>query len=83
MERKPAVLTIVGRLLHAALVLMLTILLFKTLYYAFSLLSAETTTPAGLAPQAGRGVNQQARDPAPEEIVRRPWSLEEDAVSQT
>lgn len=70
MRWKPAALTIIGRLLHAALVLTLTTLLFKTVYHAFFLLSAESTTPAELTLQAGRGGNQRARGPAPEEIVR-------------
>ncbi|KAF2251337.1 hypothetical protein BU26DRAFT_563279 [Trematosphaeria pertusa] len=69
MRWKPAALTIIGRLLHAALVLTLTTLLFKTVYHAFFLLSAESTTPAELTLQAGRGGNQRARGPAPEEIA--------------
>ena len=61
-------LSIVGQILHAALVLTLTILLFRLVHYAFSLLVEDART--GSAAQVQTESNQQEpQPPTPEEMV--------------
>lgn len=69
MKSRRVAVRLISRLCHAALVLTLTILLFRAVYYGFSLLVTESrqlpALEAEMAPQQGMD------KPSPEEIVSK------------
>lgn len=69
MKRSRLIIAIIGRILHALLVLVLSYLLFQAVYYAFSLLANEL--PPGMPRTQDLDVVDDK--PSPQEIVCIPF----------